>query len=288
MTVRITLLALTVAFATGGLHGTRTAEAATIFGEPQALGNGTIRGYAITGSDGKPTAVGVSFKASALEGLPVEPNRTSRCFDLDKDGKINDHGECEGDYEIRLPIPAKVADRADVPFIWAGVNWNPHGHPPLPWSVPHFDLHFYVVPTEAIDAIRVGPCDFFIDCDDRETALKPVDPALIHPDHIDVKATVSMMGNHLIDSKTPELAPGDAPPFTHTWIYGAYDGKITFYEPMITLAYLQEGPNGCTPIKQPAAWEQAGYYPTVYCIRYSADHANYTVSLEGLVLRQAR
>jgi len=287
--MNIRFFCLASAVVCGGLYGANTATAATLFSAPQALGNGSVRSYTVTADDGKLTAVGVSFKASALEGLPLEPNNTSRCFDLDKDGKINDHGECEGDYELRLPFPAEVAGRDDDPFLWAGVNWNPHGHPPLPWSVPHFDFHFYMVPTAAIDAIRVGPCEFFINCDDRETALKPVDPALVNPDHINVEATVSMMGNHLIDSKTPELAPGgDAPPFTHTWIFGAYDGAITFYEPMITLAYFQEEPNACAPIKQPQAWAKGGYYPTLYCMRYSSEYKNYTVSLEGMVLRKAR
>jgi hypothetical protein len=285
MVHRIAIPALMLAVLCGSPDA---APAETLFGEPARLGDATARSYAVVGADGRLTAVGVSFKADALEGLPEEPNMTSRCFDLDKNGRINDHGECEGDYELRLALPAGVDGKADVPFRWIGVNWNPHGHPPLPWSVPHFDFHFYTVGQAAVDAIRVGPCDFFIDCGDREIALKPVDPELVHPNHINVGATVSKMGNHLIDSKTPELGENDPPPFTHTWIFGAYDGKITFYEPMITLAYLQELPNGCTPIKQPKAWEQGGYYPTLYCTRYSKDHANYTVSLEGMTLRRAR
>jgi hypothetical protein len=47
---------------------------------------------------------------------------------------------------------------------------------------------------------------------------------------------------------------------------------------MITLPYLQSRPDTCVPIKQPQAWEAAGYYPTRYCIRYLADDERYTVS----------
>jgi len=281
------LLAATAAMMTVVPHGSAP-RAATLFGEAHTLGNGSARTYAILRDNGSPAAIGISFKAALLDGLPPEQNRTSRCFDLDKNGRINDHGECEGDYELRLALPAALAARADVPFRWVGMNWNPHGHPPAAWSVPHFDFHFYMVGREAIDAIRVGPCQFFIDCADRERAMKPVPSAYVHADHVGVGATVSRMGNHLIDSRTPEFAKTDPKPFTHTWIFGAYDGHITFYEPMITMDYLRGRPNGCSKIKQPAAWERSGYYPTVYCIRYSAEHANYTVSLEGMVLRQGQ
>ena len=258
------------------------------FGEKQKIGKGTVRTYVVSASAGKPTAIGISFNAAALEGLPLAPNRTSRCFDVNKNGHIGDEGECEGDYELRLALPQSMAGKNDLPFRWVGFNWNPHGHPPPPWSVAHFDMHFYMVDESEIDAIRVGGCEIFIDCADRERALKPVAAKYVHAEHVSVGAAVGRMGNHLIDSKTPELAKENPTPFTHTWIFGAYDGQVTFYEPMITRDFLLGKPNGCTPIKQPKAWAQAGYYPTRYCIRYSGKHDNYTVSLEGLMQRQAQ
>ena len=95
------------------------------------------------------------------------------------------------------------------------------------------------------------------------------------------------MGNHLIDSKTPELTPG-GPPFTHTFIYGAYDGHITFYEPMITHTFFKSRPNLCLSLKSPEAWEVGGSYPTDYCIRYFDVDGKYTVSLENFVHREAQ
>jgi hypothetical protein len=103
----------------------------------------------------------------------------------------------------------------------------------------------------------------------------------VHADHIDVGAAVPDMGNHLIDSKSPELA-SQGQVFTHTFTFGAYDGHVIFYEPMITLPYLQSRPDTCVPIKQPQAWETAGY-----CIRYRADDERYTVSLEDFARRTA-
>jgi hypothetical protein len=35
-------------------------------------------------------------------------------------------------------------------------------------------------------------------------------------------------------------------PFTRTWIYGVYDGRITFYEEMVSLAYMLSKPSACS------------------------------------------
>ena len=61
----------------------------------------------------------------------------------------------------------------------------------------------------------------------------------VHADHIDVGAAVPDMGNHLIDAKSPELV-SQGQVFTHTFIFGAYDGHVIFYEPMITLPLSPE------------------------------------------------
>lgn len=278
-------LLLALAVSGLGVVPAGSAQAETLFGKAQKLGNGTVKPYAVV-EQRRPTAIGVVFTASALEGLPRDPNTTGRCFDLDKNGRIDEHGECEGDYELRLPMPEDLIARGDVPFGWAAINWNPHGHAPAPWRAPHFDFHFYMASQADINAIRVGGCEFFIDCDDKKRALVPVPGQYIHPDHINVGAAVSRMGNHLIDARTPELSKENPADFTHTWIFGAYDGHITFYEPMITLEYLGRRESACHPIKQPEAWERPGYYPTVYCIRYSDRYNSYTVSLEGMKLRK--
>ena len=163
------------------------------------------------------------------------------------------------------------------------------GHPPPAppvWAVPHHDFHFYIMEQAAVGKLRPGACGELIDCDDYKRARIPVPAKYVNADHIDVGAAVPDMGNHLIDSKTPELVIKGRE-FTHTFIFGAYDGHVTFYEPMITLAYFQSRPDLCAPIKQPQAWETEGYYPTQYCIRYLADGERYTVSLEDFVHRNA-
>jgi hypothetical protein len=262
------------------------AQPKTVVTPPQKVGNGMARVYVTLDSEGKPLALGVRLDRAALEGLPQQPDPASRCFDKDGNGKM-DAGECIGDYNYTFTVPEGDAAKAVAPFKWIALNWNPHGHghpAPPPWAVPHFDFHFYIADRAAVKMLRPGACGELIDCDDFKKATKPVPARFVHADHINVDAAVPDMGNHLIDSKTPELAKG-GPPFTHTFIYGAYDGHITFLEPMITHAYLASNPNVCAPIKQPQGWEIAGAYPTRYCIRYVAARQAYDVSIEDFVSR---
>lgn len=264
--------------------GSTASWAAALLGDTQEMGTGEVRSYVELDAGGIPAAIGILFGPGAFVGLPHRRNTTSRCFDLNENGRIDETGECEGDYELRLDLPAALTDRDDIPYRWIGLNWNPEGHPPAAWAPPHFDMHFYTVSRAEIDAIRVGGCEIFIHCDDLKRATKTVPPRYVAVDHVDVKAAVSGMGNHLIDVRTPELGkPPQA--FTHTWVYGAYDGHITFYEPMITHAFLLGWPDVCAPIRQPEAWERSGFYPTEYCMRYDTGSKVTKVSLEGLVLR---
>ena len=256
--------------------------------KPQKLGKGKAWVYVAVDANGAPLALGVSLDKGALDDLPQHPNATSRCFDKNGNGKM-DAGECLGDYELIFVLPQGEAAKAVSPFKWVALNWNPHGHgepAPPPWAEPHFDFHFYIAERETVKQLRPGTCGELIDCADFKRATRLVAGKYVHRDHIDVGAAVPDMGNHLIDSKAPELAKG-GPKFTHTFIFGADDANITFYEPMITRAYLVSAPNMCAPIKQPAAWAIAGAYPTKYCVRHSERSGRVTVSLEGFVERAA-
>ena len=265
------------------------AQVKVVVTKPQKLGEGRAWVYVAVDAKGAPLALGVSMDKAALEGLPQHPNPRSRCYDKNGNGKM-EAGECSGDYQLTFMLPQGEEAQKVAPFKWIGLNWNPHGHPdpaPKPYAEPHFDFHFYIADRAAVKKLRPGTCGELIDCDDFKKATKPVPAEYVHRDHINVGAAVPDMGNHLIDSKAPELAKG-GPQFTHTFIYGAYDGAITFYEPMITRAYLASGPNTCAPIKQPKAWAIDGAYPTTYCMRYSERTGRYTVSLENFVQRESR
>jgi hypothetical protein len=94
---------------------------------------------------------------------------------------------------------------------------------------------------------------------------------------------VPMMGAHWVDPKSPEL---NGNPFQSTFIYGSYDGQVAFLEPMVALAFLESKPNFEQPISVPKKVAKSGYYPTRYKVSYNADRHEYSISLEGLVMRQ--
>jgi hypothetical protein len=104
------------------------------------------------------------------------------------------------------------------------------------------------------------------------------------PDYQNFDAVAPAMGNHLLDVTASELH-GER--FKRTYIYGAYDGRMIFQEEMITNEFLASRPDTCFTVKQPAAFAQAGYYPSQSCSRYIASDSTYTVSLEGFAYHEA-
>jgi hypothetical protein len=264
----------------------RGEPAARLLGADSKVGNGTVSTYAEFDARGAPKVIGIVFSESALQGLPTVHSDGHHCFDRNKDGKIDLHTECFGTHEWVIPLPSDVARRADIPFKWVGLNWNPHGHiPPGVYDTPHFDVHFYIEPIEKIFAIAPGPCGpEYVRCDQFSIATRPLPANYMHADYKDVNAVAPAMGNHLVDLTSPEFHGNR---FTRTWIYGTYDGRVTFYEEMVTREYLLTKPSTCFPIKSPPAVGLRGYYPMQSCIRYVTNSNEYTVSMEAFVLREA-
>ncbi len=246
------------------------------------LGRGTATSYGELDSQGMPTAIGVAFSATALEGLPTDSDN-HHCAERGREGSA---AKCQHTFEHAIPLPDAFARRADIPFKWVLLNWNPVGHiPPGIYDVPHFDVHFEMVPIAEVFAIEAGPCGpEFVRCDQYQIGKKPLPPNYVHVDFRDVDAVVPAMGNHLVDFSGPEF---NGQPFARSWIYGVYDGKVIFYEEMVTRAHLLSKPNACTTIKSPAAVPVAGFYPTVSCIRNNPASGEYTVSMERFVYRNA-
>jgi hypothetical protein len=260
---------------------------AALRGPDVPVGNGTARMFVERGTKGEPRAIGIELTEAALSGLASRMNTTSRCFDKNGDGTVS-HGECLGDYEAVLDVPAGAAELG-LPVRWATVNWNPEGHlapaPPV-WSAAHFDFHFFIAEPSLIRGIRTGPCAEFIHCEDSARATMPLPSRHAPEDYINVGAAVAAMGNHMVDARDPELADPKRG-FSHTFIYGTYDGKLIFLEPMVSHAFLSGRPQDCRPLRPPEAYATAGWYPTRYCVRHDAASATYRVTLEGLVQHQA-
>lgn len=250
------------------------------------VGNGVIESYAEVDAEGVPLAIGVEFSETSLENLPEKLTDGNRCADLNGDDIVERASECSPWHERVLPLPTGISRRSDIPFKWVLLNYNPEGHiPPGVWDIPHFDVHFYMEPIEDVFALMPGPCGpEHIRCDQFEIAIKPVPSNYIHDDFKNVDAAAPAMGNHLVDPTAPEFN-GD--PFTRSWIFGAYDGKITFWEEMLSVDYLKSKPEKCVPIKLPEAVAKSGYYPTTVCTRHDAENAGITVSVEEFKYREA-
>lgn len=249
------------------------------------LGNGTVSSYAEFDSTGAPAAIGVIWSAGAMEGLSMGSDE-HRCFGRNKEGAIDAATKCQHTFEFVIPLPDSAARRSDIPFKWVLLNWNPEGHIPSGvYDLPHFDVHFEMEPIADVLAIEPGPCGpEFVRCDQFQKGRKPLPPNYLAADYVDVAAVVPAMGNHLIDTTGPEF---QKQPFSRSWIYGVYDGKVIFYEAMVTRAYMMSKPNGCLPIKAAKAVAVAGFYPTQYCVRHNAGTGEYSVSMEQFTHRDA-
>lgn len=103
------------------------------------------------------------------------------------------------------------------------------------------------------------------------------------------RLTTGLPGAALTDDTAPEF---HGVPFTHTWIYGSYDGEITFYEVMIATKWFDDLCTGavadrCVAFKQPQAWKIAGRYPATYCMEYRENRGDYVVSMSDWGYRNA-
>lgn len=250
-----------------------------LYGDRTTLGGGRISIIQLIQGNGVPKVLGIEFPKSVLKDLPNEHSDGRNCWDSNGDNEI-DLEECDGGHERVLYF-----DNNKSPFKYMVINWEPHGHIPADvYDTPHFDFHFYMMDDIARNQIAVGPCPGVMNCAQAEIAILPLRSGYIHPDFSNTQLTFARMGNHWIDSTSPEFNGGE---FTQTFIQGSYDGHLTFYEPMASLAYLLSEPRQCTAIKQPVLYEQAGYYPTQYCIRYTKPLDTYRVTLENFVYRNA-
>jgi hypothetical protein len=220
-------------------------KAGTSFGPKLAMGQDSVQTFITTDKNGVATEIGIQFPSKAMNGIPANP--------------------AGGTFMIDFPstIPA--------PWKFVMVNWNPQGHPPQPYLTPHFDIHFYMSSMTEVMAIAGGP------------DTTPIDTLLFPADYITDFTAVPMMGVHWVDRTAPELSFTDTSMrFDKTLIYGSYNGKATFVEPMIARKYLDDKGSNTFDIKQPRIYP-TGLFPTKYNINYNAATDTYTVSLSGLV-----
>jgi hypothetical protein len=252
-----------MAGALGACTATDAAENAvrTAYGEPVALGKGVARGY-VTMVNGAPSEVGFALSEGALQGLP--DHHSPGGIEMEPGHQM---------FETLLALPVE----APAPYEHLYLTWNPTGHePPGLYDAPHFDFHFYWVPEAERLAIDPRDPDF-----EAKGARHPT-PERQPAGYVAVPVAVPFMGTHWIDPGSAEFS---GEPFTRTFIYGSWNGRMIFAEPMVTRAFLESKPDFTAPVPAAARYDRPGYYPTSYSVRWDAGAKEYRVALTGLVRR---
>jgi hypothetical protein len=248
----------------------------TIPGEQKAIGRGSVRTWLkVDAHTREPRSLGITLTEPGLAGLPADadPAQPGSAKLRLMDGGANHTFE----YEVKFPPEA-----AETAFNHMGFNWNPAGHGPKGiFTVPHFDIHFYMATQEYRHAIMVD----LQDADPIHLKTSNLEPPsqFLPPDyHLAPNTAEPRMGSHYADVTSPELKPGN---FRNIFLIGAHGGNILFWEPMITKAYFESKPKFTGKLKLPEAYPVSGYYPTSYSVVYDSARREHNIALDGLTFR---
>lgn len=193
------------------------------------MGNGLVRSWIRVNQFNKPLEFGIEMTDDALDKLPI---------DIDN----------QANFEYYIPIENKAKEL--LAFDHIIINWNPNGHEPsLVFDVPHFDFHFYMISQK--ERLLIPTYEEAVNEFDNLPALR-YRPA----NYIPTPGGIKQMGKHWISSSF-------APPFLYTLIYGSFNGKFIFVEPMLTRDFLLSGTKIEKPYNQPQLFgTENKFYPT--------------------------
>ena len=236
------------------------------YGPDATLGDGTVRTYLVRGAEGTVAELGIAISETAMATLP----------------DLADKGPHEAFLNIDLALP----EGTPSPYRFAMFGWNPRGHePPGIYTVPHFDFHFYFVDPEVRNAIMPGEADkpnemgTFAGTPFDERGKQAPETGFLPAHYVNPGGTsVPMMGSHWIDPASHEF---HGQPFDKTVLYGTWEGKVLFVEPMITKAFIESKPEGAYEIALPEKGPVPGWYPSSYQVKYDADAKEYRIALAG-------
>ena len=260
------------------------------YGPAVKVGNGIARTYIVLDEkDGRtPVELGVAMTEGAMEGLPAKDPHAAHKAAASAHEHLDNHP-----YLLSLP------ERGVAPYKFVELDWNPGGHePPGIYDQPHFDFHFYTISPEERAAIVPTDPDFQKKADMLPAeAQRPQFYAMAAPPGAPAPA-VPLMGVHWVDMRSPELQgmlgkPELYKPFTTTFIYGSWEGRFTFVEPMITRTHIMAKKtaidpavrNEVIPVPMAKEYSPAGYYPAAYRITWDSKAKEYRVAVTQLAQR---
>lgn len=175
------------------------------------------------------------------------------------------------------PAMAAVLEMPDASHDEAGLTevtifWEPMGHPPGAYLMPHFDFHWYTIPRAerlAIDCADLVKPDVL----PAGYALPDVElpPALAEMAGADtlIGLCVEEMGMHSL--LTSELEGEEV--FRGSIVVGYYQGRPIFVEPMVTRALLME--RASFDLVIPEIPGMTGAYPTTFRAEYDPEAEAY-------------
>jgi len=236
-------------------------EKFNVFKGPEVtLGYGKVRSWVSVNKNGSPYEIGIEITPEAFKNLTVE-----------NDKKAPPEGST-------IVVPLHLKAKQATPFDHIGLNWNPHGHEPEHiFDVPHFDIHFYMISVEEQMAIPAWSTE----TDAWFNSYPPI--GYLPADYITppgAGTAEAEMGKHWIPANL-----GAYLPFSKIMIYGTFNGKFIFIEPMVTLEYFLSNSDFSSTYSQPDFFVKSGNYPTKYNIYHDQATGNTYVTLSEFVWR---
>ena len=224
------------------------------YGRAVRVGHGSAHSY-LDFVHGKPIELGITLSEQALDGLPTLGAGMS--------------------FEYLLPLPHGNPTQYQL----VELDWNPGGHPPpMVYTVPHFDFHFYEISLAERNAIVPSDPAYAAKAANLP-AVQFRTPGWFPPPGPAVDNAVPFMGLHWINPASPEF---QGLGFSRTFIIGSWDGHFTFYEPMVTRAYLLGKPNDVAALPVAQSYERAGWYPGAYRVSWDAASREWNVAITQL------
>lgn len=169
-----------------------------------------------------------------------------------------------------LSMPEAARSQAGLTELTA--FWEAHGHPPGPYLTPHFDFHFFTIPTAERSAIdctdKTKPSSLPAGYSMPDVVLPPPLAELAGGNPL-IGLCVAQMGMHSL--LTSELESTET--FRGSMVIGYYHGKPIFIEPMLSQALLLEKRSFELPIPSIPGMMRA--YPRTFRAEYDAQQQAY-------------
>jgi hypothetical protein len=227
-------------------------EGSTLRGQETPLFGGTLSSYAKLDAQGRVVEAGIIVPLAALEAAP-----------LDHAGHAGGMTEFKADAVVDFPSEVQTATYLNH----LGLFWNPAGHEPLGrYGVPHWDFHFFTLPSDEAAAI---------DCSDPDQGdLTLVSEGWTAPEPF----CVPLMGFHSLPA-TEFAASGELQEgfFEKVMIGGHYGGEFIFIEPMLTQELLLQRQDFSLPVPRPKELGRRTLYPGSFDARYDAATDSYAL-----------